>query len=218
MVSHYLLNIQYSVFNDNIIHHDSKHLSIITSLIIFGQLAILEIVWEVIPSEVPSTSVGQESILAVRPFRKIWWRKSTVSELRKMELMSSCEQGGAFEEAAILKGRRKQEMRISSCSTYSSSASTIRNTRLTVRQRLLVSNQQILSRKSNYTGRQARLDNHFHHSPVPFSHALSVGGFYVIFHNLFPSSPGIMLLVSYYLALHLTCTTSLGRNFELSLF
>ena len=47
-----------------------------------------------------------------------------------MELMSSWEQGGALEEAAILKGRRKQEMRISSCSTYSSSASTMRNTRL----------------------------------------------------------------------------------------
>ena len=84
----------------------------------------------IIPREVPSTRVGHESILAVRPFRKIWWRKRTVSEFRKMELMSSWEQGGALEEAAILNGRRKQEMSISSCSTYSSSASTMRKTRL----------------------------------------------------------------------------------------
>ena len=82
------------------------------------------------PKDVPRTRVGQDSIRAVRPLRKIWWRKRTVSELRKIELISSCVQGGFFEEAAILKGLRKQEMMISSCSTYSSSASTIRNTRL----------------------------------------------------------------------------------------
>jgi hypothetical protein len=67
---------------------------------------------------------------AVRPFRKIWCRKRTVSELRKMELMSSWVHGGFLLLAAILKGRRKQEMRISSWSTYSSSDSTIRNTKL----------------------------------------------------------------------------------------
>lgn len=33
----------------------------------------------------------------------------TVSELRKIELTSSCEHGGFFEDAAILNGRRKQE-------------------------------------------------------------------------------------------------------------
>ena len=49
-----------------------------------------------------------------------------------MELISSWEQGGFLEDAAILKGRRKQEIRTSSCSTYSSSASTIRNTRLKI--------------------------------------------------------------------------------------
>jgi hypothetical protein len=38
---------------------------------------------------------------AVSPFRKIWWRKRTVSELRKMELMSSWEQGGLLLLAAI---------------------------------------------------------------------------------------------------------------------
>ena len=94
-------------------------------------LALLETSQNVtLPREVPNTRVGHESMRAVRPLRKIWWRKRTVSELRKMELMSSCEHGGLFEEAAILKGLRKQEMRISSCSTYSSSASTIRNTKL----------------------------------------------------------------------------------------
>ena len=82
------------------------------------------------PSDVPSTSVGQDSIRAVSPFRKIWWRKRTVSAFRKMELMSSWVQGGLLLLAAILKGRRKQEMRISNCSTYSSSASTMRKTRL----------------------------------------------------------------------------------------
>ena len=84
----------------------------------------------IIPSDVPSTNVGQESILAVRPFRNIWWRNKTVSEFRKMELMSSWEQGGFLDEAAILNGRRKHEIRISNCSTYSSSASTILNTKL----------------------------------------------------------------------------------------
>ena len=49
-------------------------------------LRFLTRVW-VPPSDVPSTRVGQESILAVSPFRKIWWRKRTVSELRKMELI-----------------------------------------------------------------------------------------------------------------------------------
>ena len=146
-----------------------------------------------------------------------------------MELMSSWEQGGALEEAAILKGRRKQEMRISSCSTYSSSASTMRNTRLKLQteiSRLMRSRSEmqnllmpaLLCQKEKDIHRQIStisvaepeikiyiqerqkrdLTMIFHHSPVPLSHALSVGGFYVIFHNLFPSSPGIMLLVSYY--------------------
>jgi hypothetical protein len=53
--------------------------------------------------------VGHDSRRDVRPLRKIWWRKSTVSELRKMELTSSCEQGGRFEDAAILNGRRKHD-------------------------------------------------------------------------------------------------------------
>ena len=55
------------------------------------------------PRDVPRTRVGQESIRAVSPFRKIWWRKRTVSELRNMELMSSWEQGGLLLLAAILK-------------------------------------------------------------------------------------------------------------------
>lgn len=82
------------------------------------------------PNDVPRTRVGQESMRAVRPFRKIWWRKSTVSALRKMELMSSWVHGGFLLLAAILKGLKKQDIKISSCSTYSSSASTIRNTKL----------------------------------------------------------------------------------------
>jgi hypothetical protein len=53
--------------------------------------------------------VGHDSRRDVRPLRKIWWRNSTVSELRKMELTSSCEQGGRFEDAAILNGRRKHD-------------------------------------------------------------------------------------------------------------
>lgn len=44
---------------------------------------------------------------------------------RKIELTSSCEQGGFCELAAILNGLRKQEINKCSCSTYSSSASTI---------------------------------------------------------------------------------------------
>lgn len=57
---------------------------------------------------VPNTNVGQDSKRDVKPLRKIWWRKSTVSEFKKIELTSSCEQGGRFELAAILNGRRKQ--------------------------------------------------------------------------------------------------------------
>lgn len=57
----------------------------------------------------PRTSVGHDSRREVKPLRKIWWRNNTVSELRKMELTSSCEHGGRFEDAAILKGRRKHE-------------------------------------------------------------------------------------------------------------
>ena len=68
--------------------------------------------------------------MPVSPFRKIWWRKRTVSEFRKIEFISSWENGGLFEEAAILNGLKKQEIKISSCSMYSSSASTIRNTKL----------------------------------------------------------------------------------------
>lgn len=83
-----------------------------------------------VPRHSPSTSVGQLSILAESPLRKIWWRNSSVSEFRKMLFTSSWLQGGFFDDAAILKGRRKQDTRRFSCSTYSSSASTIRNTRL----------------------------------------------------------------------------------------
>ena len=82
------------------------------------------------PRDVPKTRVGQDSMRAVRPFKKIWCKKSTVSLFRKIELMSSCVQGGFLLLAAILKGLRKHEIRISNCSTYSSSASTIRNTKL----------------------------------------------------------------------------------------
>ena len=57
----------------------------------------------------PKTNVGHDSSLDVNPLRKIWWRNNTVSELRKIELTSSCEHGGRFDDAAILKGRRKQE-------------------------------------------------------------------------------------------------------------
>ena len=82
------------------------------------------------PRDVPKTRVGQDSMRAVRPFKKIWCKNSTVSLFRKIELMSSCVQGGFLLLAAILKGLRKQEISISNCSTYSSSASTIRNTKL----------------------------------------------------------------------------------------
>ena len=82
------------------------------------------------PNDVPKTRVGHDSIRAVRPLRKIWWRNKTVSLLRNIELISSWVQGGFLLLAAILKGLRKHEMRISSCSTYSSSASTMRNTKL----------------------------------------------------------------------------------------
>ncbi len=85
------------------------------------------------PSDVPKTRVGHDSMRAVKPFRKIWCRKRTVSELRNIELMSSWVQGGFLLLAAILKGLRKQEIRISSWSTYSSSDSTIRNTKLKVK-------------------------------------------------------------------------------------
>lgn len=50
--------------------------------------------------------------------------------MRKIELTSSCEQGGRFELAAILNGRKKHATNTSSCSKYSSSASTMLNTRL----------------------------------------------------------------------------------------
>ena len=79
---------------------------------------------------VPKTKVGHDSILAVRPFKNIWWRKRTVSAFRKIEFVSSWVQGGFLLLAAILKGRRKQDTRISNCSTYSSSDSTMRNTKL----------------------------------------------------------------------------------------
>ena len=82
------------------------------------------------PRDVPKTRVGQDSMRAVRPFKKIWCKNSTVSLFRKIELMSSCVQGGFLLLAAILKGLRKHEISISNCSTYSSSASTIRNTKL----------------------------------------------------------------------------------------
>lgn len=54
----------------------------------------------------PKTRVGHDSKRDVNPLRKIWWRNRTVSELRKIELTSSWEQGGRFEDAAILKGRK----------------------------------------------------------------------------------------------------------------
>ena len=107
----------------------------LVSLIIYWLMLLLVLRWlcnhVFPPSEVPNTSVGHASILAVRPFMKIWWRNKTVSELRKMELRSSWEQGGFFDDAAILNGLRKHETNTSNCSTYSSSASTIRNTKLT---------------------------------------------------------------------------------------
>lgn len=59
----------------------------------------------------PSTRVGHDSRRDVRPFKKIWWRKRTVSELRKMEFTSSWLSGGRFDDAAILKGRRKHDTR-----------------------------------------------------------------------------------------------------------
>ena len=74
---------------------------------------------------IPRTRVGQFSIRLDNPFRKIWCRNMMVSEFRKIEFTSSCEQGGFCELAAILNGRRKQEINKCSCSTYSSSASTI---------------------------------------------------------------------------------------------
>ena len=99
------------------------------------------------PSEVPSTKVGQASILAVSPFMKIWCRNNTVSELRKMELRSSWEQGGFLEDAAILKGLRKHDTNISNWSTYSSSASTIRNTRLCMYENVWMNNEYVYYRK-----------------------------------------------------------------------
>ena len=81
------------------------------------------------PRDVPRTSVGQESILAVSPFRKIWWRKSTVSELRKMELMSSWEHGGLLLLAAIfiknLSIERKYIPRLLWCHSLFLSATTL---------------------------------------------------------------------------------------------
>ena len=44
--------------------------------------------------------------------------------------MSSWVQGGFCEQAAIRRGRKKQETTISNCFRYSSSSSTIRNTKL----------------------------------------------------------------------------------------
>lgn len=78
----------------------------------------------------PSTRVGHDSSRDVRPFKNIWCKKRTVSQFKKIELTSSCEHGGRFELAAILKGRKKQETSTSSCSMYSSSASTMLKTRL----------------------------------------------------------------------------------------
>ena len=92
------------------------------------ELALKNIDW--IKKAVPKTKVGHDSILAVRPFKNIWWRKRTVSAFRKIEFVSSWVQGGFLLLAAILKGRRKQDTRISNCSTYSSSDSTMRNTKL----------------------------------------------------------------------------------------
>ena len=132
----------------------------------------------IIPREVPNTSVGHESMRAVRPLRNIWWRNKTVSELRKMELMSSCEQGGFLELAAILKGRRKHEIKISNCSTYSSSASTIRNTKL-------INNKMIWIIYLFM----------FFISPVSLPHTLSVRRFDIIFHNLFPASSEMLFIV-----------------------
>lgn len=78
----------------------------------------------------PSTRVGHDSSRDVKPFKNIWCKKRTVSQFKKIELTSSCEHGGRFELAAILKGRKKHDTRTSSCSMYSSSASTMLNTRL----------------------------------------------------------------------------------------
>ena len=78
----------------------------------------------------PRTNVGHDSNLDVRPLKKIWWRNKTVSEFKNIELTSSCEQGGRFELAAILNGRKKQATKTSNCSRYSSSASTMLKTRL----------------------------------------------------------------------------------------
>lgn len=78
----------------------------------------------------PKTKVGQLSSLDVNPLRKIWCKNSTVSLFKNIELTSSWEHGGFFDEAAILNGLKKQETKTSICSMYSSSASTIRNTRL----------------------------------------------------------------------------------------
>lgn len=59
----------------------------------------------------PRTSVGHDSSRDVRPFKKIWCRKRTVSELRKIELTSSWLHGGFLDDAAILKGLKKHETR-----------------------------------------------------------------------------------------------------------
>jgi hypothetical protein len=53
--------------------------------------------------------------------------------------MSSWVHGGFLLLAAILKGRRKQEIKISSWSTYSSSDSTIRNTKLRKKMLMMMS-------------------------------------------------------------------------------
>lgn len=83
-----------------------------------------------ISNKSPKTSVGHDSSRDVKPFKNIWCKKSTVSEFKKIELTSSWDNGGRFELAAILNGRKKQETNTSNCSMYSSSASTMLNTRL----------------------------------------------------------------------------------------
>ena len=86
-------------------------------------------------SRIPNTNVGQHSILAVKPLRKIWCKNITVSALRNIEFTSSWLHGGFCELAAILNGRKKQDTISCNCSKYSSSASTIRNTKLCERRK-----------------------------------------------------------------------------------
>lgn len=124
---------------ENLSSHTSKKVILTHTYVDFVYILIV----------LPKTSVGHDSSRDVSPLRKIWCRKSTVSELRKIELTSSWEHGGRFDDAAILNGRRKHDTSTcgcgkgmnderkfcegkftSSCSRYSSSASTMLNTRL----------------------------------------------------------------------------------------